>query len=225
MKKGKILYFINWILVFSIPVILATTTIKTDEIAANVDVKKLKTNLFLKESTITKKIVVENNDTNIEKNDDVDVSKPSEREMPKEKPKEEQEEKVLEVVKEENTEPVKTDDKNNALIGKLSYYRANCNGCSGVTASGYDVSGGNLYYHDTTYGDVRIIAAGSEIKLYSIVKIKNSSLGNEVLSIVLDRGGNIGQGRKFLIDILTNDKESKGGVESNISLEILRDGR
>ena len=44
-KRNKILYFINWILVFSIPTILATTTIKTDEIAANVDVKNLKTNL------------------------------------------------------------------------------------------------------------------------------------------------------------------------------------
>ena len=59
MKKGKILYFINWILVFSIPTILATTTIKTDEIAANVDVKNLKTNLLIKDANVSNEILDE----------------------------------------------------------------------------------------------------------------------------------------------------------------------
>ena len=228
MKKGKFLYFINWILVFSIPAILATTSIKTDEIAANVDVKNLKTNLFIKNASIPKQI---NKDIDIEvveeeKNSEASSSTKDDSKQEEVNNNEIQKE-IENVVKEEkkDTTSVEKNDSKDILTGKISYYRANCYGCSGRTASGYDVSNGNLYYHDATYGDIRIIAAGYELNLYSVVKIKNSSLGTDVLAIVLDRGGNIGQDKKFLIDVLTNDSESKGGVETNVSLEILRNGK
>lgn len=228
MKKGKILYFINWILVFSIPTILATTTIKTDEIAANVDVKNLKTNLLIKDANVSNEILDESTTPIVvEENKDVVSANIKDNVKTKEIVQVEKEENIQEVVKEakENTELVEKDDQKNVLTGKLSYYKANCQGCSGKTASGYDVSDGNLYYHDARYGDVRIIAAGYELDLYSIVRIKNSSLGTDILAIVLDRGGDIGQEKKFLIDVLTNSFESKGGVEKNISLDILRNGR
>ena len=228
MKKGKILYFINWILVFSIPTILATTTIKTDEIAANIDVKNLKTNLLIKDANVSNEILDESTTPIVvEENKDVVSANIKDNVKTKEIVQVEKEENTQEVVKEgkENTELVEKDDQKNVLTGKLSYYKANCQGCSGKTASGYDVSDGNLYYHDATYGDVRIIAAGYELDLYSIVRIKNSSLGTDILAIVLDRGGDIGQEKKFLIDVLTNSFESKGRVEKNISLDILRNGR
>lgn len=230
MKKGKILYFINWILVFSIPAILATTTIKTDEIAASTDIKKLKTNLFLKNVDVSKKI-----DEKEKVEDEIEKTSVQHEVTDKVEKKEKisvvdtNEDAAKKVVQpdikqESEVTPVQKTDVLETFNGKLSYYTANCSGCSGY-ASGYYVGDGRLYYHDNTYGDVRIIAAGQEIARYSIVRIKNSSLGSNVIAIVLDRGGDIGQGRKFLIDMLTNDSESKGGVEQNVVVELLRNGR
>ena len=229
MKKCKFLYYINWLLVFAIPVILATTNVKTEEIAASTDIKKLKTNLFLKTLDVSKKIdEKENSEDDIEKSStqDEDIDKGEKKEkISVVEIKEEVKETVQTDIKQEpEVTPVQKTDVLETFSGKLSYYTANCNGCSGY-ASGYYVGDGRLYYHDNTYGDVRIIAAGPEIARYSIVRIKNSSLGSNVIAIVLDRGGDIGQGRKFLIDMLTNDSESKGGVEQNIVVELLRKGR
>lgn len=228
MKKCKFLYYINWLLVFAIPVILATTNVKTEEIAASTDIKKLKTNLFLKTLDVSKKIdEKENSEDETESSTQDEATDKVEK---KEKnsvveTKEEAKETVQPDIKQESeVTPVQKTDVLETFSGKLSYYTANCNGCSGY-ASGYYVGDGRLYYHDNTYGDVRIIAAGQEIARYSIVRIKNSSLGSNVIAIVLDRGGDIGQGRKFLIDMLTNDSESKGGVEQNIVVELLRKGR
>ena len=108
--------------------------------------------------------------------------------------------------------------------GNMSFYQANCTDCSGITSTGIDISDGRLYYQDHTYGNVRIVAAGQEIKKWSIVRIKNSSLGSSVLAIVLDRGGSIGVGKTFLIDMLTNSNENKDGVDRNITVEVLRNG-
>ena len=107
----------------------------------------------------------------------------------------------------------------------MSFYNANCRGCSGVTSTGTDISDGRLYYYDSNYGNLRIIAAGPEIKKWSIVRLKNTSFGNNTLAIVLDRGGAIGEGRTFLIDMLTNKQEGKDGVERNVVVEVLRDGK
>ena len=129
MKKGKILYFINWILVFSIPTILATTTIKTDEIAAHVDVKNLKTNLLIKDSNVSNEILDESTTPIVvEENKDVVSANIKDNVKTKEIVQVEKEENIQEVVKEakENTELVEKDDQKNVLTGKLSYYKANC---------------------------------------------------------------------------------------------------
>jgi len=53
-----------------------------------------------------------------------------------------------------------------------------------------DVRGGNIYYEDTTYGTVRILAADKHIPCGSIIEIKNVTFSNEpIYGIVLDRGG------------------------------------
>ena len=141
------------------------------------------------------------------------------KETPKEEIKEEQKEVVSQPVYEEKSDVLKS------YTGKMSFYNANCTGCSGITSTGIDVSDGRLYYYDNNYGNVRIIAAGPEIKKWSIVRLKNTSLGSNTLAIVLDRGGAIGEGRTFLIDMLTNNQEGKGGVEKGVVVEVLRDGK
>ncbi len=109
--------------------------------------------------------------------------------------------------------------------GTMSFYQANCKNCTGYTYSGLDVRDGRIYYEDETYGKVRMIAAGAELPQWSIVSIKNSSLGDEALAIVVDRGSHIGLGKTYLIDLLTNSNEKFSGVEKNITIELLRRGK
>ncbi len=230
MNKYKILRIVNWLLVFSIPIMLVTTKVDTSVVNSTVDTKNLQTSLFTKilenqQSEVTPISTIDEQEKELEQDVKIEeipiknevIEDNNEKEEVEDSPKEELPA-PKPVIKEES-------DVLETYTGNLSYYYANCSDCSGYTATGLDVRNGNLYYSDATYGNVRIIAAGKEISLYSIVRIKNSSLGSNVLAIVLDRGSNIGQGRKFLIDVLTNSTESKGGVDRGISVEVLRKGR
>lgn len=241
MKKGNFLNIINWLLVFSIPLILTTVDVKMDTVKSSIQPKNIKTNLIYKVVEAKKEIVT---DIDIEKEEEKEepivetkkVSIPAKNVQVKEEIVSEPKEEIKSPV--ENTfndnkpvdkKPIETENNKSDVLemfsGNLSYYKATCRGCSGITATGYDVRDGKIYYNDPTYGNVRIIAAGPEIRKHSIVRIKNSSLGSNVLAIVLDRGGNIGSGRKFIVDVLTNDNESRGGVDSNVVIEVLRKGR
>ena len=107
----------------------------------------------------------------------------------------------------------------------LSHYGHDCYGCtSGYTASGYYVGDGRIYYQDPTFGSVRIVAADSKYPLGTIVRI--GYYGSNITAIVLDRGGGIGDGNKFQIDLLTtsNSKAYELGIIQNTSLEVLRLG-
>ena len=239
MKKGLLLSTINWILVFSIPGILVTTDITSNTINSSINTKNLNTNLFQKviETQIVEKEIIEEENNEKEEIEEVEIptiKKVQEQQEVKEEPKKEVqvEEKQVETVKEQEKAPViqpKTENKQSNVLatysGKASYYTANCYGCGGYTSSGLNVSDGRLYYNDSKYGNVRIIAAGREIPLYSIVRLSNTKVGSNVLAIVLDRGGDIGEGRVFLIDILTNSQESFGGVDKGVKVEVLRSGR
>ena len=86
-------------------------------------------------------------------------------------------------------------------VGTLTGYGPDCNGCSGSTASGYNVSNTSTYT-DSEFGEVRIVAAGSNIPLYSIVRISNIPNTEPIIAIVLDRGGNVGEGKMTLFDLL-----------------------
>lgn len=110
--------------------------------------------------------------------------------------------------------------KNKSNGYRLTHYGWDC--CkSGVTATGYHVRN-TIYYNDSTYGKVRIVAMNKDIPLYSIIKIKNYKLGGDVIAIVLDRG--VGSG---VIDLLVENekKSSKLGIQNNVQIEILRKGR
>lgn len=234
MKKDKYISIINWLLLFSIPAILVTADVQINTVSSTINTKNLKTSLF--ETIVETKENITVNNQEIE-DISIDIDKENEKTTQTNIKKEQIEEANIEenktieekeIVEEKKPESVKQEDKTDVLetfSGDLSYYRANCNGCSGFTATGYDVRDGKLYYNDPAYGNVRIIASGTEIPKYSIVRIKNSSLGNEILAIVLDRGGNIGQGKKFIVDVLTNSTEAKGGVDYGVSIEVIRKGK
>jgi len=79
-----------------------------------------------------------------------------------------------------------------SFTGQMTAYGPDCEGCGGKVSCPprQDVRGGNIYYEDTTYGTVRILAADKHIPCGSIIEIKNVTFSNEpIYGIVLDRGG------------------------------------
>lgn len=230
MKKNKLIVPLNWILLFTLPIILLTVNVDTTKTTAKISPKKLSTSIIFsserideikKEKLKTKQQEKEQEKAIIE--EEIITQKEEEEQSTEYVEKEVVVEPVIEEKEEEK--PVQVSDVLRSYTGKMSFYNANCRGCSGVTSTGTDISDGRLYYYDNNYGNLRIIAAGPEIKKWSIVRLKNTSFGNSILAIVLDRGGAIGEGRTFLIDMLTNKQEGKDGVERNITVEVLRDGK
>lgn len=102
---------------------------------------------------------------------------------------------------------------------KITHYGPDCKGCSGITASGYNVKN-TIWYDDYQYGKIRIVAS-KNIPLYSVIRMNDYGDGN-VIAIVLDRCRYNG-----IIDILvSSEKEaSKLGIKKNVSIDILRRGK
>lgn len=125
----------------------------------------------------------------------------------------------IEIKKEVFVSAIKT------YTGEVTAYEPNCSGCIGITASGYDVRD-TIYYDDLEYGRVRIVAADSSLPFGTIVKLSNLSNSNNLIAIVLDRGGAIGFNKGAAIDLLFNDEESSlnFGRNYNVSIDILRFG-
>ena len=108
------------------------------------------------------------------------------------------------------------------FVGKVTHYGPDCNGCSGVTASGYNVKN-TIYYNDPEFGSVRIVAGPKEVPLYSILTLHNYK-GDPITVIVLDRGGAI-KGTKFDILVSSESEAIQWGIQNNVEFEILRWGR
>lgn len=142
---------------------------------------------------------------------------------------------------ENNIKETKTKNNNNLqneiyvgmkLIGNMVAYGTDC--CSnnenfqGRTSSGYNIRKNGIFYNDSIYGKVRILAADKNFKLYSIIKVNDSIDGN-YYAIVLDRGDNsIGIDKKNLFDIVveTQEKAKKDyGIHKNVIFEIVRIGK
>ena len=81
------------------------------------------------------------------------------------------------------------------FTGTLTGYGPDCEGCGGHVACrpNQDVRNGNIYYNDSKYGKVRILAADYSIPCGSIVHIENFKFvkDKEFIGIVLDRGSAI----------------------------------
>ena len=120
-------------------------------------------------------------------------------------------------------EPRKEDKVLNVFYGSITSYVSYCEGCIGITASGYDVRN-TIYYEDNDYGTVRIIAADASLTFGTIIKISN--IGEEIIAIVLDRGGAIGFNNFSQVDLLSlnEDIAYNFGKKNNAKFEILRYG-
>lgn len=108
-------------------------------------------------------------------------------------------------------------------VGTLTGYGPNCYGCSGKTASSYDVRNTTTYV-DSEYGEIRILAADSSIALYSVVRVSNVPNMEPFIAIVLDSGGNVGFGKGTLFDLLFADESQALHKTDNVTFEILRYG-
>lgn len=139
-----------------------------------------------------------------------------------------EDEKQVEIKEEsvETVETVETNDYNvlNTYVGTITGYGPNCSGCSGFTASGYDVRNTTTYLDDQ-FGEVRILAADPSIALYSIVRVSNVPNMEPFMAIVLDRGGNVGFNRGTMFDLLFLDESQAIHKTDNVTFEILRYGR
>ena len=230
MKKNRIKKYIvlciNWLLLLLIPIFLVTTKFEKNITKEKINPKTLSTSLInnTDEDNIVSAVEVKEEENTKEENKEEKTNK----EITNKTTNKNIEETTEETLKEEKTNVAPVEEKEQiyaTYTGTMSFYNANCTSCSGITSSGVDVSDGRLYYYDNQYQNVRIIAAGTEIPKWSIVRIKNSSLGSSVLAIVLDRGSAIGVGRTHLIDMLTNSSENKTGINKNIVVEVLRNGK
>lgn len=220
-------YFINimnCLLIVIISSILYTTPIeKSKTMKIDVETKELKSD----------KIIVKQQDeetTSIEDVEPVEKSTQVIEKTVEEKTESSKEEtKFTPVVEKEveKTEPVSNSDILETQVGKMSGYGPDCIGCSGYVSSGKYVGNGNIYYNDSTYGTVRIVAGDRKYSLGSIVRIKNSKVSsNPILAIVLDRGSSIGINKTFMFDLLfeNEDQALKYEVSYNVTFEILRNG-
>lgn len=110
--------------------------------------------------------------------------------------------------------------------GPMTAYGPDCVGCSGITSSGYNVLKGNIYYHDKTYGNIRIVAADKSLPFGTIVRISDLDVfDDEILAIVLDRGSAIGFNKKTYFDLLyKSEKETEFFGRRFANFDILRMG-
>ena len=133
----------------------------------------------------------------------------------------------VEVQKAEKTNIVVKDTTEEEVLtvfsGTVSHYGPDCIGCSGVTASGYNVKN-TIYYQDSTYGSLRIVAADKKVPLGSVLRL---TYHDQVIhAIVLDRGGAIGFSKNFILDLLCESEKTSYelGIMKGTKVEVLRYG-
>ena len=130
---------------------------------------------------------------------------------------------------ESNSTPLTPDFSDRVAIetftGNLTGYGPNCVGCSGKTSTGYDLTQ-NIYYEDTEFGIVRIVAADKYFPFYSIIRISDVPGMDSFLAIVLDRGGNVGFDKGTLFDLAFSTEKDPNilGLTRNVKFEVLRSG-
>lgn len=217
----KIIVLVNILILLVIPaVVVRTEALQNDQIDTLQEIRYVNSSVLP-----VKKVVKEekkNSQKDVKENKEKKVSTVTTKEPTKIEPKKE------EVKPTPPPTPPKPDPKPDVirtLKGSLSGYGPDCKGCSGKTSTGWDLRNGNIYYPDTKYGRVRIVAADRSIPFGSMVRVKNSKIGT-FLAIVLDRGSGVGIGKKHLFD-LAFESESKAAafmVSYNVTFEIIREG-
>ena len=112
------------------------------------------------------------------------------------------------------------------VVGNLTGYGPDCVGCGGHTSTGFNLNE-SIYYEDSEFGTVRILAADPSFPFYSIIRVSNVPTMDDFIGIVLDRGGNVGFGRGTLFDLAFESESSPNLVPltRNVTFELLRSGR
>ena len=82
-----------------------------------------------------------------------------------------------------------------------------------------DVLNGNIYFNDSVYGNLNIVASSSNLACGTVVRI-NSNFG-EIMAIVLDRG--VGGNNLDLLQVSEQEALINVG-RSIVSYDILRKG-
>ena len=113
-----------------------------------------------------------------------------------------------------------------SFVGQMTAYKATCVGCTGKVSCPprQDVRNDNIYYEDSEYGRIRILAADRAIPCGTIVSITNVTFSSEpIIGIVLDRGGAIkGNIMDFLVG--ENDDMDIVGRQRGVNYEVMRWG-
>lgn len=112
-----------------------------------------------------------------------------------------------------------------SFTGDLTGYVGDCPLCSGYLACppNTNVLKEGIYYNDTTYGNVRIVASSKNYPCGTILEFEVGKISNEpIIAIVLDRGvgGND-------IDLLTDSQDyaiKTIGRVKNQEFKVLREG-
>lgn len=225
------IYVINCLLVILIPIAFIVTPVeeeKSNILTTKAIVKQLKSGILNSTTLIDDNVVLEDTEDNEEIKEVEEVESDKDVSSLIVSNTEESTNQTTEdsyVPEETVEEEKKVTDVLETQVGKMSGYGPDCVGCSGYLASGKYVGDGTTTYHDTTYGDVRIVAGDRSYPFGTIVRINNSKVGS-FLAIVLDRGGSIGIGKKFLFDLLYSSEAeaSYDGVSYQVTFEILRYG-
>jgi len=148
--------------------------------------------------------------------------------------------------KEQSNNVSKLDNVLETYTGILTGYGPDCVGCGNYktkkvkTASGYHIANivdnavepaFTITYDDKEYGEVRIVAADSDIPFYSIVRITIPNK-DPIMAIVLDRGSTVGfegcrsnKGCLTNFDLLFPSESEAIGKTKNVKFELLRSGK
>ena len=220
----KTIYIINAIIFMGCCLLVSTTKPDVKNIDVNNKITYVNSDAIVKEEVIE---VVPLEDVSLEEKNEVkEEEKSVVEEVPKvvEGPKEDEvigkDEKIeYETPKEEVYIPSIT--VGSTFTGTMSGYGSDI---GDLTASEYNISE-TIYYSDSTYGNIRILAGDRSIPFGTVIRVSNSNAGS-FIGIVLDTGRNIGFDRLYDFDLLfeTSKEAINYGVSKNATFEILRLG-
>jgi len=215
----RFISILNAVLIIMVVILFHQTKLSTEHTKTTIDIKKISSSSF--------RVI----------DDSKEVEEDILEEQLKEEVEEKKETKVIDIPKKPVVEasvpapstpqpsPPPVTDVIETMTGRMSGYGPDCSGCSGFTASGRFVGNGNITVNDSTYGTLRILAGDRSLPFGTIVRVKNTRVGN-FIGMVLDRGSGIGIDRAHLFDLLfENQKEAaKFEISNNVTFEILRLG-
>lgn len=222
----RTIYIINAILFMGCCLLVSTTTPDVKDIDVNNKITYVNSDAITKEEVI-EVAPVEVVEEVVEK--EPVVEEKVEEEVIEEEPEEEIVVGKDEVIEDNTPIDSKPDEEvyipsitvGSTFTGTMSGYGADI---GNYTASGHYI-GDSIYYPDSTYGDIRILAGDRSIPFGTVIEVSNSNVGS-FIGIVLDTGRNIGFDKLYDFDVLfeTSREALNYGVSKNVSFKILRVG-